>query len=65
MPVYIESMTPTELKAWRTENSLSQRALAKRVGWHWRSIQEYEAGNVVIPFKFEVALRGVQASVEG
>ncbi|MCB7127966.1 MAG: helix-turn-helix transcriptional regulator [Candidatus Brocadiales bacterium] len=52
-------MTPDELRAWRAERNLSQRALAERIGWHWRTIQEYEAGNMPIPRKFELAMIGL------
>ncbi len=51
-------MEPAELKTWRAERGLSQRVLAQAIGYHWRTIQEYERGAIAIPRKFELALIG-------
>ncbi len=52
-------MDPNDLRAWRAERGLSQRALAEAIGYHWRTIQEYEKGAIVIPRKFELVLIGL------
>lgn len=51
-------MEPDGLKAWRAERGLSQRKLAEAIGYHWRTIQEYERGAIAIPRKFELVLIG-------
>ncbi len=60
-------MEPDGLKAWRAKRGLSQRKLAEAIGYHWRTIQEYERGAIVIPRKFRLVLIGldhVDASLE-
>ena len=57
-------MTPEDLRAWRAERGLSQRKLAEAIGYHWRTIQEYERGAMVIPRKFELALIGLNHADE-
>ena len=52
-------MEPSDLRAWRAERGLSQRALAEAIGYHWRTIQEYEKGAITIPRKFELVLIGL------
>ncbi len=52
-------MEPDDLKIWRATRGLSQRSLAKSIGYHWRTIQEYECGALVIPRKFELVLIGL------
>ena len=50
-------MEREELKAWRARLGLSQKAAAKALGVHWRSIQEYEAGNLPVPKLVELACK--------
>lgn len=52
-------MEPNDLKAWRAKRGLSQRSLAEAIGYHWRTIQEYEKGAIMIPRKFELVLIGL------
>ncbi len=52
-------MEPNDLRDWRGRHSLSQRKLAEAIGYHWRTIQEYEKGAIAIPRKFELVLIGL------
>ena len=58
-PKLLSGMEPDDLRAWRAERGLSQRKLAEAIGYHWRTIQEYEKGSMQIPRKFMLALMGL------
>lgn len=52
-------MTSQDMKEYRSRRKLSQKALATALGMHWRTIQEYEAGQP-IPRVVELALQALE-----
>lgn len=54
-------MTPAELKAWRTEQNLTQLALAALLGIHEITLSRFERGERPIPPYLHLALEALAA----
>lgn len=54
-------MTPAELKAWRTTQSLTQPALAALLGIHEMTLSRWENGDRLIPPYLHLALESLSA----
>ena len=59
-----DSMDKVQLKAYRSRRGLSQKALATELDIHWRSIQEYEAGNLPVPRTVELACIALEGMLD-